>query len=124
LSGTEPIRSGAWRLSHDLTDALTQVQASVEEWAHYGSKHHKTKEVLDKKNIYTVKPKGIIVIGCLSEVKEDPDKRSTFELFRQSVHGVEIITFDELYERARFIVEHTTNGSTDDSEPGRPVPGL
>jgi len=71
-----------------------------------------------------VKPKGIIVIGCLSEVKEDPDKRSTFELFRQSVHGVEIITFDELYERARFIVEHTTNGSTDDSEPGRPVPGL
>jgi hypothetical protein len=30
---------------------------------------------------------------------------SSFELFRRNQNGVEIITFDELYERARFIVE-------------------
>lgn len=108
LAGTTPIRSGAWSLNKELTDALAQIQASVEEWAHYGSKYPKTKEKLDKKNIHTVKPKGIIVVGCLDEVKEDSDKRSTFELFRQSVHGIEIITFDELLDRAQFIVEHTT----------------
>jgi hypothetical protein len=108
LAGTKAIRSGAWSLNKDLTDAVAQIQASVEEWAHYGSKHPTNKEKLEKKNIHTVKPKGIIVVGCLDEVKENLAKRSTFELFRQSVHGIEIITFDELYDRARFIVDHTT----------------
>jgi len=37
--------------------------------------------------------------------KLNPEKTSTFELYRNSIHDVEIITFDELYERARFIVE-------------------
>ncbi len=57
--------------------------------------------------IFTVKPKGIVVIGCLREVQgDDGHKLQTFERFRQSIHGVEIITFDELHERARFIVDH------------------
>ncbi len=109
LAGTGPIRSGAWSLGRDLTDALTQVHASIEEWSHYGSKHPKNKAKLEKKNVHTVKPKGIIVVGCLDEVGDDPEQLATFELFRQSIHGVEIITFDELFDRARFIVEHTVS---------------
>jgi Domain of unknown function (DUF4263) len=109
LSVSTPIRSGAWSLSKELTDALTQIQASVEEWSHYGSKHPKNATKFDKDNIRTVKPKGIIVIGNLSEVGDDPEKLATFELFRRSLHGIEIITFDELYERARFVVEHSAD---------------
>ena len=90
----------------DLTDALSQIHASIEEWTLRGSSHPANIERL--KGIYTVKPKGIIVVGSLAQVDGDRTKRETFELFRKSIHGVDIITFDELFERARFIVERQT----------------
>ena len=32
-------------------------------------------------------------------------KKKTFELFRRDSRNIEIITYDELYERAKFIAE-------------------
>jgi hypothetical protein len=106
ISGSKPIRSGAWRLGTDLTDALSQIHANIEEWTLRGSSHPSNVEKL--KGIYTVKPKGIVVVGSLAQVRDDRTKRETFELFRKSVHGVDIITFDELLERAPFIVDRQT----------------
>ncbi len=106
LGGVEEVRSGAWSLSQELTDALAQTQANVDGWNERGSKLQENMDRLESQGIFTVKPKGIVVIGCLSEVKGDRHKLQTFERFRQSIHGVEIMTFDELHERARFIVEH------------------
>jgi hypothetical protein len=107
LAGNEEIRNDAWSLSHELTDALSQLQANTEKWGEV-SKSDENRDALEKRGIFTVKPKGILVIGNLAEVKEDPrSRRQTFERFRQSIHGIEIITFDEVWERARFIVEHT-----------------
>lgn len=40
------------------------------------------------------------------------NKFSSFELFRQSQMNPEIITFDELYERAKYIVRNDENKST------------
>ena len=58
---------------------------------------------------FFVKPRGIVIIGKLDDFKTDNginhEKLSSFELYRQQVNGIEIITFDELYERAKFIVE-------------------
>lgn len=56
-------------------------------------------------SVFTVKPKGIIVIGSLSQL-DDRHKRETFQRFRKSIHGIDTITFDELFERAKFIVEN------------------
>ena len=33
------------------------------------------------------------------------EQYSSFELFRRSLNSPEIITFDELFERAKYIVE-------------------
>lgn len=59
--------------------------------------------------ILFVKPRGIVVIGTLDDFKTPEginyEKLSSFELYRQQVNGIDIITYDELYERARFIVE-------------------
>ncbi|OGG21644.1 hypothetical protein A3D03_04480 [Candidatus Gottesmanbacteria bacterium RIFCSPHIGHO2_02_FULL_40_13] len=56
-----------------------------------------------------VKPRGIVVIGKLDDFKTENginyEKLSSFELYRQQVSGIEIITYDELYERVKFIVE-------------------
>lgn len=108
LSGTEEVRSGAWSLSQELTDALAQTQANIDGWNERGSKLPENMGTLESRGIFTVKPKGIVVIGNLDEVKGNRHKLQTFERFRQSIHGVEIITFDELHERARFIVERQT----------------
>jgi hypothetical protein len=112
LGGSKPQRNGAWALSRELVDGLTQVQACIHEWNSHGSKQDDNMEEMRIKNIRSIQPKAILVIGCLAEIKKTLNKVSTFELFRQSLHGVEIITFDELYERAKFIVEHTSGSDS------------
>jgi phospholipase C len=104
LSGTEEIRSGAWSLSRELTDSLVQIQSNVDRWNQQGSRLPENVDRLEDQDVYTVKPGGVIVIGALNEVKGDRHKWETFERFRRSIHEVQILTFDELYERARYIV--------------------
>jgi len=104
LQGSSEIRSGAWSLSKDLTDAVSQIQANIEMWDKQGSRQPDNMDTLEKDNIFTVQPKGIIVIGSLSQL-ETRSKRETFQRFRKSLHGVDILTFDELFKRARFIVD-------------------
>jgi hypothetical protein len=60
-------------------------------------------------DVSTTKPRQVLLIGDLNEFKTEHgingEKVESFELFRRSQHDIEVITFDELYERARFIVE-------------------
>jgi hypothetical protein len=39
LQGTGEIRSGAWSLSKQLTDALSQIQTNMSTWDKQGSEH-------------------------------------------------------------------------------------
>lgn len=105
LQGTREIRNGAWSLSKDLTDALSQIQANIQAWEKQGSEQPENRDTLEKLSVFTVKPKGIIVIGSLSQLV-DRNKRETFQRFRKSIHGIDIITYDELFERAKFIIEN------------------
>jgi hypothetical protein len=104
LQGKEEIRSGAWSWSKELTDALSQIEANIDTWNKQGSTQPDNRDDLERRGVYTVQPKGIIVIGTLSQLNSR-SKRETFQRFRRSIHGIEIITFDELYERAKYIVE-------------------
>src|SRR5260370_21366388 len=52
---------------------------------------------------------GNPVIGHLAEL-DDIDRKTTFQLFRRNLINPEIITFDELYERAKFITENPAEG--------------
>lgn len=50
------------------------------------------------------------MIGSLEEFRTregiNIDKYRSFELFRRNIARPEIVTFDELYERAKFIVDN------------------
>ncbi len=106
LRGKEPIRSGAWGFDTELTDALAQINANVESWGTIGQNSAQNKQFMEEKQLRrTPKPKGIIVIGMLRALEHDQAKLDTFEIFRKGIHGIEIITFDELHDRARYIVE-------------------
>lgn len=60
--------------------------------------------------LFNYDPRAFLVVGSLSQFKTDTgineQKFRSFELFRRNTRRPEILTFDELYERARFIVEH------------------
>src|SRR5258708_415067 len=104
LQGNKEIRSGAWSLSKHLTDAVVQIQANIDVWDKQGSRQPYNVDKLEKKNIFTIQPKGIVVIGQLNQL-DNRSKRESFQRFRKSLHGIDILTFDELLNRARFIVD-------------------
>ena len=105
LQGDEEIRNGSWSLSSDLTDALAQLQGNIDQWNKDGARQIENVRKLESEGIFTVQPKGILVIGKLAEL-EQLSKLETFQRFRNSVHGVDILTFDELLDRATFIADH------------------
>ena len=61
-------------------------------------------------SIFLYKPKSYLIIGNLKEFVTEhgvnESKFSSFELFRQNINSPEIITYDELYERAKFLLDN------------------
>jgi len=97
----EQYRNGAWGVSSELAGAVSQVQVNCSQWEITDSRTEQNREIL--KDINTISPKGIVVIGNTSEL-DSFSKRNSFERFRCEIRNPEIVTYDELYERAKFIV--------------------
>jgi len=111
-------RNGAWGVSNELAGAVSQVQVNCSTWEIEGSRTESNRELMTADGIYTIKPRGIVVIGNLKEL-DNRDKRNSFEQFRSNLSNPEIITYDELYERARYIVQGTVDNH--ESEDALPV---
>jgi len=99
----EKYRSGAHKLGPDLVGSIVQVQQKCFQWQEQ-SGLSQNRKILEKRVIFTHEPKGILVIGDTNTLN-DLNRRRTFESFRRRTTKPEIITFDELLERARFIVQ-------------------
>ena len=105
-------RARSWKLSSKLTEAYSQI---LEQKASGQIKIESTKELYDdsynKITQHAYDSKTILVVGSWQEIEHDPEgikalKEKTFELFRRDSRNVEIITYDELYERASYIVKN------------------
>jgi hypothetical protein len=94
-------RNGAYGASSELAGAVSQVQTSCHVWQTEGSRSPQNHELLG--GALTVRPRGILVIGHTSQL-DGYDQRVAFELLRRNTIDPEIVTFDELHARARFIV--------------------
>lgn len=101
LLQTSEYRNGAWGVSADLSGAVSQVQINCAMWENEGSRTDANRDIMSEVN--TVSPKGIVIIGNTSQL-DDRNKRNSFERFRAGMNNPEVITFDELYNRAVFIV--------------------
>jgi hypothetical protein len=94
-------RNGAWGISNELSGAITQIQTNCAKWEIEGSRVDQNRDQMG--DIATISPKGIVVIGNTAQL-ENRDKRNSFERYRSEIRNPEIITYDELFERANFIV--------------------
>ncbi|MFJ8979916.1 Shedu anti-phage system protein SduA domain-containing protein [Streptomyces sp. NPDC102282] len=114
LLSKTPYRAGVYQASKELGGGVAQVQKTASK-AHQLISNQFLTRIYEEDGtptgieLSTTRPRQVVVIGSLREFTHNgavnPEKISSFELYRTSIQDVEIITFDELYERACFIVE-------------------
>jgi hypothetical protein len=127
LLDKDAYRSGAWAPTGELVGGVAQIQATVhsavEQFGRLLTPHKA--EVPTGEELFNVEPRSVLVMGRLAEFETPTgivaDKVRSFELYRRNTWRPEIITYDELLERARFIVEHsqqeTGNSEIEDDMP-------
>lgn len=103
LLSSRPTRGTTYGVSKELSDAVAQIQTYCYTWGTNSSRRAYTFQT--KNNSVPVLPKGILVIGNTSELDSE-DKIRSFELFRRNLYNPEIITYDELLARAKFVVKY------------------
>lgn len=108
-------RPEIWSISEELAGGVAQVHRTIQK----SIKNIQTKtEVKDEEGnitdeqLFLYSPKSFLIIGSLAEFvgdngKINETKYSSFEMYRQSLKNPEIITFDELLERARYIIKNS-----------------
>jgi hypothetical protein len=109
----QPYRADCWQASRELTGGIAQAQKTAQ----------KTIENLEVSPVFrgvdpggnptgelahSYQPRSYLIIGSLGQFMTphgpNREKFASFELLRRQLRHPEIITFDELFERARFIV--------------------
>lgn len=112
LIKTNPYRPSVFVPSEDLQGAVAQIQKTIHKVILKLHENcirptHGNGEPTGEE-LFIVKPRGIIVIGKLDDFNTDHginhEMLSSFEIYRQQINGIDIITYDELFERVKFIV--------------------
>jgi hypothetical protein len=118
LLANREYRSGCWAPSGEMAGGVTQSQCNVY-WAikqleeRFQSIDDDGCEIPGDYS-YLIKPRSLLIIGRLNELQsasggDNRDKIRSFELFRRSTLEPEIVTFDELYAKALFIVDNESD---------------
>lgn len=100
LSKTE-YRDGVYPPSSELSGAITQALS----YRHRYLMEFQALAARDGRPVYAFSPKALVVAGNLSEQILSPEQVESFELYRQQLKDVEIVTFDELFHRAEQLVD-------------------
>lgn len=106
-------RGDGWLPSRELAGGVTQIQATVQS----AIERYTPRLIVNDQDgnpvsepIFNIEPRAFLVIGNLSEFQSEHgvnlSKFRSFEGYRRNTRRPEIVTFDELLDRARFIVEH------------------
>ena len=114
LLSNGPYRAECWQISGELAGSISQIQKTVQK----AIEGIRTKLDIETdtgeptgETVFLYQPRAFVVVGSLDEFRTDHgtnERRfSSFELFRRNMVNPEVITFDELFERARFIVRHS-----------------
>ncbi len=109
MFGKAKNRSNSWTLSEDLIYSVSQILEQKASGLIKLDKQQFTSngDIIQQK---TYDSKVVLIIGHWKELNdvtnelEKEIKKKTFELFRRDSRNIEIITYDELYERAKFII--------------------
>jgi hypothetical protein len=122
LLAEQPTRPGTWAPSSYLTSGIAQVQTTVQDAVEQIGRKLMPSDHLGNPTgemLFNIHPRSCIIVGHLSEFEGDfggvnEAKFRSFELYRRHMTRPEILTFDELLERAKFIVSEGGDLAPDD----------
>lgn len=107
-----PYRPETWVVSKEVVSGVAQVQKTVDSAERTFGRKLEPRRVdgnFTGESAYILRPRSVLVVGSLEQFAAESGvnepKFTGFELFRRQLVSPEIVTFDELYERARFIAE-------------------
>ncbi|REE79416.1 Shedu immune nuclease family protein [Pantoea ananatis] len=101
-------RSDTWFLSSELTNAVSQILSQKANWEIESQNRNYTSDgrLIHEESFDT---ECILIIGSLSSIngsdREKLIKRKTLELYRRNLKNIDILLYDELLERSRYIVK-------------------
>ena len=113
INKTSKSRSNTWDFSPDFIEGVSQSlgqKFSIEKSYELKNFINESNQRLDKQKHKTLDPKTIFIIGNRKiEFPHNLDedniiKSETFERFRRNNRNLEIITFDELFERSYHLI--------------------
>jgi hypothetical protein len=114
-------RPGVWAPSDQLVGAISQVQRTIqlaERTIQNSLRPTDSDGNPMSDDAYLIRPRSVVICGDLEQfvtpLGVNEDKYKCFELFRRHLHGPEVVTFDELLERAKLMVETSDGGSSFD----------
>lgn len=118
LRSGKPYRAGCWGVSDEVSNAVTQIQKTAFDFS-----RTRFKDALKDgfgtdigESTYSIEPRSYLVVGNLSELVGNDDKIACFELYRRNIRAPEIVTFDELFHRAKFIIANISREVIDEAE--------
>jgi hypothetical protein len=92
-------RGNAYSISDELSGGIVQVLNYKEQLL---KEYYKLKD--DDSSFNAFSPKCVVLIGDLEREMNHPIKIKSLELFRGSLSGVLVITYDELFEKAKDVL--------------------
>lgn len=107
-----------YQVSREVSGAVSQVQKTAHKAVKKLGDLHRQSDPSGRYqfDVSTIRPRQVVVVGQLTQLADgnaiNVEKMSSFELWRTGQLGTEILTFDELYERAKYIVETQEGGPT------------
>lgn len=107
ISGTGPYRNGAWRVGPEVVGGVSQLQANCER-VRLAANDRSNVDWLDERDMTVADPQGILVVGHTGQLV-DNGRRASFHRFRRNLWNPTVLTYDELLERARFLVDKATS---------------
>lgn len=120
-------RPGCWGVSKDLSGGISQVHATIQAAEDEVSGNvvmEQDKEGYDipSSEVYLFRPRAYLVIGSTKEFinensgGKNKKKIRSFELFRSNIVTPEIITYDELLVKARWLAYASDDSNLNNAE--------
>lgn len=114
LMKKQPYREGVYGVQSEIGEAVTQVlDQALQLTRHESDTRLRTAD----STWVTNAPRCFVVAGCLSELDTD-DKKKSFDLYREHLSGVRLVTYDELLMQLKTLRDFLAsevpeaNGST------------
>jgi hypothetical protein len=105
LLGTE-YRAGVHGVSQEVSGAIVQVATQRDSLLkEYCGLVHKSAEPFS-----AFSPHGLVIAGNLQDELADMERKQSFELFRQGLRDVQLITYDELFSKVESLLESLEGG--------------